>query len=103
MRDVSLWRDLSSVAKTVIERQEFDEDAEVLVASVRPSKRQRGRCGYVSAPDSTTTPGQTGGAGGHWTRRPRGSTNANGELTQGVERTLAQNLWWGQSRSAFAT
>lgn len=33
------------VEKTVIERVEFDEDAEVLVVHVRPMKRQRSRCG----------------------------------------------------------
>lgn len=33
------------VAKTVIERVEFDEDAELLVAHVRPTARARSRCG----------------------------------------------------------
>lgn len=45
MRDVSLWRGLLGVEKTVIERVEYDEDAQVLVAHVRPISRQRGRCG----------------------------------------------------------
>jgi len=45
VRDVSLWRALLGVEKTVIERLEFDEDAELLVAHVRPTSRQRGRCG----------------------------------------------------------
>lgn len=45
MRDVSLWRGVLGVEKTVIERIEFDEDAELLVAHVRPTKRQRSRCG----------------------------------------------------------
>lgn len=45
MRDVSLWRAVVGVEKTVIERVEFDEDAEVLVVHVRPMKRQRSRCG----------------------------------------------------------
>ncbi|MGO1289835.1 ISL3 family transposase [Brevibacterium linens] len=45
MRDVSLWRCLLGVEKTVVERVEFDEDAQVLVAQVRPAARQRGRCG----------------------------------------------------------
>ncbi len=45
MRDVSLWRGLLGVEKTVIERVEYDEDARVLVAHVRPTSRQRGRCG----------------------------------------------------------
>ena len=45
MRDVSLWRGLLGVEKTVIERVEFDEDAQVLVAHVRPTSRQQSRCG----------------------------------------------------------
>lgn len=45
MRDVSLWRGLLGVEKTVIERVEYDEEAQVLVAHVRPVSRQRGRCG----------------------------------------------------------
>ena len=45
MRDVSLWRGLLGVEKTVIERVEYDEDAQVLVAHVRPTSRQRSRCG----------------------------------------------------------
>jgi transposase len=45
VRDVSLWRGLLGVEKTVIERVEYDEDAQVLVAHVRPTSRQRGRCG----------------------------------------------------------
>jgi transposase len=45
VRDVSLWRGLLEVEKTVIERVEYDEDAGVLVAHVRPVSRQRGRCG----------------------------------------------------------
>jgi transposase len=45
VRDVSLWRGVLGVEKTVIERVEFDEDAELLVAHVRPTRRQCGRCG----------------------------------------------------------
>lgn len=45
MRDVSLWRGLLGVENTVIERVEFDEDAQVLVAHVRPVSRQQRRCG----------------------------------------------------------
>ena len=45
MRDVSLWRALLGVEKTVIEQVEFDEDAELLVAHVRPTSRSRSRCG----------------------------------------------------------
>jgi transposase len=59
VRDVSLWRGLLGVEKTVIERVEFDEDAEVLVASVRPTKRQRSRCGICRR----RCPGYDAGAG----------------------------------------
>ena len=59
MRDVSLWRCLLGVEKTVIEAVEFDEDAEVLIASVRPTKRQRGRCGVCRR----RSPGYDAGAG----------------------------------------
>ena len=59
MRDVSLWRGLLGVEKTVLERVEFDEDAQVLVAHVRPTKRQRSRCGVCSR----RSPGYDSGAG----------------------------------------
>jgi transposase len=59
VRDVSLWRGLLGVEKTVIERVEFDEDAEVLVAHVRPTKRQRSRCGVCGR----RSPGYDLGAG----------------------------------------
>jgi transposase len=59
VRDVSLWRGLLGVEKTVIERVEFDADAEALVAHVRPSKRQRSRCGVCGR----RSPGYDGGAG----------------------------------------
>ena len=45
MQNATLWRALLGVEKTVIEDVEFDEDEQVLVAHVRPSKRARGRCG----------------------------------------------------------
>lgn len=45
MRDVSLWRAALGVDKTVVERVEFDDAAQVVVAHVRPTARARGRCG----------------------------------------------------------
>jgi len=45
VRDVSLWRALLGVEKTVIERLVFDEDADLVVAHVRPASRARSRCG----------------------------------------------------------
>ena len=45
MRVATVWPALLGVEKTVVERVEFDEDAETLVAHVRPRARARGRCG----------------------------------------------------------
>lgn len=59
MRDVSLWRGVLGVEKTVIERVEFDQDAELLVAHVRPTKRARGRCGVCGR----RSPGYDAGVG----------------------------------------
>jgi transposase len=47
------------VEKTVIERVEFDEDAELLIAHVRPTARQRSRCGVCGR----RGPGYDAGAG----------------------------------------
>ena len=57
MRDVSLWRCLLGVEKTVVERVEFDEDAELLVLHVRPTARQRGRCGVCGRRSPGYDPG----------------------------------------------
>ena len=45
MRADSLWRVVLGVDKTVIEDVWFDEGDQVVVVSVRPVARQRGRCG----------------------------------------------------------
>lgn len=46
MLGVTVWRRLLGVCdRTVIERVEFDEDADALVASVRPRRAKRQRCG----------------------------------------------------------
>ena len=59
MRDVSLWRALLGVEKSVIERVEFDQDAELLVAHVRPTVRARSRCGVCQR----RSPGYVAGQG----------------------------------------
>ncbi len=59
MRAVSPWRALLGVDKTVIEGIEFDEDAELLVARVRPVRRAQGRCGLCQR----RSPGYDGGEG----------------------------------------
>jgi len=58
VRDVSLWRALLGVEKTVIERVEFDEDAELLVAHVRPTARARSRCGVCGRRRPGYDPGE---------------------------------------------
>jgi transposase len=46
VRNVRLWRGLLGVDKqAVVEGVEFDEDAELVVAHVRPRRGVRGRCG----------------------------------------------------------
>ena len=45
MRSVTLWRALLGVEKTVIESIEYDEDEQILVAHVRPTRRAASRCG----------------------------------------------------------
>ena len=53
MLSVSVWRATLGVdAKTVVEAVDYDEAAEAIVASVRPrraSKRRCGRCGARAA------------------------------------------------------
>ena len=45
MRNASLWRAVLGVENTVVEDLEFDDEAQVLVAHVRPRQASRGRCG----------------------------------------------------------
>ena len=45
VRSARVWAGLLGVEKTVVERVEFDEDAAVVVATVRPGRGQRRRCG----------------------------------------------------------
>ncbi len=47
MRNASLWRSLLGVEKAVVEDVEFDEEAQLLIAHVRPRTRarSRARCG----------------------------------------------------------
>lgn len=51
MRNATLWRKLLGVDKAVVvQRVEFDEDAEILVAHVRSRAGRRGRCGVCGKP-----------------------------------------------------
>jgi len=69
----------------VIERVEFDEDAELLVAQVRPSKRQRGRCGVCRR----RSPGYDAGAGRRrWRALDLGTVRA--ELEADAPRVLCR-------------
>ena len=45
MSNVRVWRALLGVEKAVVERVEFDDEEQVIVVSVRPGRRARGRCG----------------------------------------------------------
>ena len=45
MRNARVWAGLFGVDHTVVERLEFDEDEQLLVAHVRPTRSRRGRCG----------------------------------------------------------
>jgi len=45
VQNATLWRGLVGLENAVVEGVEFDEDEGVLVASVRPSKGKRNRCG----------------------------------------------------------
>jgi hypothetical protein len=45
VRSARVWAGLLGVEKTVVERVEFDEGEAVIVASVRPARGQRRRCG----------------------------------------------------------
>ncbi|MGH3095171.1 MAG: ISL3 family transposase [Streptosporangiales bacterium] len=45
MRGGRVWARLMGVEKTVVDEVELVEDEEVLVAHVRPHRRERGRCG----------------------------------------------------------
>ncbi|GAB2761598.1 ISL3-like element IS1557 family transposase [Nocardioides salsibiostraticola] len=58
MRELSLWRALLGVEKTVIEDIEFDQVAGQIVAHVRPAARARGRCGRCQRRCSGYDPGR---------------------------------------------
>jgi transposase len=45
VRNARLWAGLLGVEKTAVERVDFDQEAGVVVASVRPGRGQRDRCG----------------------------------------------------------
>ena len=67
MRDVSLWNAVLGVEnKTVLESVEFDEDEDLVVARVRPTSRNRGRCGVCGR----RCPGYDGGQGRRRWRAP---------------------------------
>jgi transposase len=45
MRNARVWAGLLGIEHAVVEGVEFDEDAQLLVAHVRPSRTRRSRCG----------------------------------------------------------
>ena len=58
MQNASLWRALLGIENTVVEDVEFDEEAQVLVAHVRPRRASRGRCGTCGSTASWYDRGQ---------------------------------------------
>ncbi len=68
MQNVTLWRVLLGVEKTVVEEIAYDEDERVLVASVRPTRRAASRCGRCASDGLLgTTVVRDGVGGGLWT------------------------------------
>jgi transposase len=53
-----VWARLLGVEHTVIEQVAFDEEAEPIVALVRPARGQRGRCGICGRPSPGYDHGQ---------------------------------------------
>ena len=45
MRNKSVWERACGLTETVVEGVEFDDMADAIVVSVRPTARGRGRCG----------------------------------------------------------
>ena len=67
MRNARLWHALLGVEKTtVIEGIEFDEDAELLVAHVRPARGRGAAVGCAGAAARGMTAVRAGAAGGRW-------------------------------------
>ena len=58
MQNASLWRALLCVENTVVEDVEFDDEAQVVVAHVRPRRAGRGRCGSCGSRASWYDRGQ---------------------------------------------
>ncbi len=58
MQNASLWRALLCVENTVVEDVEFDAQAQVFVAHVRPRRASRGRCGTCGSRASWYDRGQ---------------------------------------------
>jgi transposase len=58
VRNARVWRALLGVDRSVIERVEFDERSEGLVAHVRPVRAARGRCGVCRRRCGRYDPGE---------------------------------------------
>ena len=100
MRDVSLWRGLLGVEKTVIERVELDEDAELLVAHVRPTSRARSRCGICGGP----SPGYDAGGGRRrWRALDLGTVRAVLEADAGHTYAFDEIVAWLATQSSKHT
>ncbi|MDJ0396214.1 ISL3 family transposase [Rhodococcus sp. G-MC3] len=58
MQNASLWRTVLGVENTVVEDIEFNDDAQAIVAQVRPARATRGRCGACGSRASWYDRGQ---------------------------------------------
>lgn len=58
MQNASLWRTVLGVENTVVEDIEFNDDAQAIVAHVRPARASSGRCGACGSRASWYDRGQ---------------------------------------------
>ena len=67
MRSARVWKRLLGVEHTVVEQVVFDEDADAVVAMVRPTRSRRRRCAVCQRRCSGYDQGEAGAAGVGWT------------------------------------
>lgn len=86
VRGGRVWAQLLGVEKAVVEEVEFDEDQQVLVAHVRPYRREQRRCGVCRK----RSPGFDAGEGRRWWRALDLGT------TQAFVEADAPRVWCGE-------
>jgi transposase len=99
VRNARLWGRLLGVEKTVVERVEFDEDEAVIVASVRPGRGQRRRCGICRR----RGPGYDRGEGRRrWRALDLGTVQAFVEADASSRRCRTGRVRWRPRSTAMA-